>query len=85
MIWLKVDRLRNSVEVDPISKNNVHCELKVLFAFLSACAYQQQQQLVIIMILIMIIIRVKKWLAIQYNKDSSMMMMMMMHFSIFGW
>ena len=36
--WLKVDRLQNLAEVDPISKNNVHCESKVLFAFLSVCA-----------------------------------------------
>ena len=42
--WLKVNRLQNSAEVATISKNNVHCEYKVLFANLSVCAKQQQQQ-----------------------------------------
>ena len=33
--WLKVDNLYKSAEVDPIRKNNAHCEFKVVFAFLS--------------------------------------------------
>ena len=41
---MKVDRVQNSAEVATISKNNVHCESKVLFANLSVCAKQQQQQ-----------------------------------------